>query len=300
MKKVLLSTILGFLLMMSPVFALNVSVSVDKTRVLLGESFTLTGKITHDNGLEAIFDYRAAVVAPKGIIICDSNKTKTKADGTFQLVCQTPTKEKANSLGIPASLERSVISLRTGVAVRDPEKNVTIKRHTSAVLAVNPDKFKARVNELASHISNFVRSTNAIISECDKLIERSERFNVTTVSERCQAIKDKVNALVADANNISGQAKQLSENINASDLEDFKAGLSIIKDDMKSLRDNLKDMRDRIKEIRWENLKEVKREVRQSIKETRQEIKEEIKSKREDLRERIKQVRSKTEREVSR
>ncbi|MBI4010030.1 MAG: hypothetical protein HY361_02440 [Candidatus Aenigmarchaeota archaeon] len=302
MKLIPIAAILAFLLLVSNVFALNITVSVDKHKVLLGESFTLSGKITNDDGTAGVFDYRAAVVAPKRVIICDSNKTQTGSDGSFSLVCKTPTKEEADSLGIPAALNRAVIPLKAGVAVLDSAKNETVKRHTRAVLAVNPDKFKARVDAIISDTDNFSKKAEKILAECDKLIERAQRFNVTDVSDRCQALKDKLDGILQDIQNISAQAAQLRDNINAGNLDDFKDGLSIIKDDLKELRNEIKSISERIRSIRWEALKEVreqvreiKKEVRGEIKETREETRKEIESKREDLKERIKQMRDRTE-----
>ena len=287
MKLIPITAIITFLLLVSNVFAINITVSVDKHKVLLGESFILSGNITNDDGTSGVFDYRAAVVAPKRVIICDSNKTQTGSDGRFSLVCKTPTKEEADSLGIPAALNRAVIPLKAGVAVHDPVKNETVKRHTRAVLAVNSDKFKARANAIISDTYNFSKQAEKILAECDKVIEKAQRFNVTDVSDKCQALKDKLDGIIQDIQNISAQAVQLRDNISAGNLDDFKDGLSIIKDDLKELRNEIKSIRESIKSIRWEALKEVKGQIK--------EIKKEIKSKQKDLKERIKQMKNITE-----
>ncbi len=318
MRAFLFSTIISLLLFVSSVSALNVTVSVDKTRVLLGENFTLSGKVTTDAGLPTVFTYRAAVVAPKKIIICDSNKTTTKPDGTFSLVCKVPTLEQAISLGIPAASDRSVIPLRAGVVVHDTSTNQTAKKHAKLVLALNPDKFKVRAGAIFSDVDNFIKKAGVILSECDKLIERAQRFNVTSVADRCEALKEKVNGIIEDARTIADQASKLRDDITAADIEDFKDGLSVIKDDLKDLRGEIKEVKDSIKEIRWETLKEVgevrkevrkeareekketAKEIREETKEKREEINEEVKSKREELKERIKKVREKSEREESR
>ncbi len=318
MKVQLFAAILGFLLIISPAFALNITLSTDKEKLFLGETFTMKGKIAFDDGNSGTFDYRAAVVAPKRVIICDSNKTKTAADGTFTLVCKTPTKEEAVALGIPAASDRAIIPLRPGVAVFDSAKNETVKKHGRAVLAINPDKYKARFNGIFSDIDNFIKKSDSIVSECNKISERAQKFNVTSIVDKCQTLKDKLSSLIQDAQNISAQALELSKNLNATNLEDFKYGLSIIKDDMKEFRNEIKDLREQVKAIRWETLKEVRevkreagkeireekkeerKEIKESANETRKEIKEEIKSKREELKERIKKIRDKTESEGSR
>jgi len=238
--------------------ALNITLSVDKTKLFLGENFTLSGKITFMNGTAGVFDYRAAVVAPKRVIICDTNRTQTAADGMFTLFCQVPTVDQANALGIPASRDRSVIPLKPGVAVLVPGTNQTIKKHTREVLAINPDKFRSQLNAVANDIDNFANRASVIVTECDKIIERAQRFNVTSVADKCAEIKARVNDLIANAHNLSAQARQLRDNLNATSVRDFRDGLAVIKDDMKDLRDALKDLKEVINNIRWEVLREVR------------------------------------------
>lgn len=282
--------ILSLFLLISPAFALNISISTDKTRIFYGDAFVLSGRITFDNGSTDVFDYRAAVVAPGKIIICDSNKTRTASDGLFSLRCNVPSLNESISLGIPAAATRAVIPLRAGIAVLDTAKATIVKKHAKAVLAVNKDKFAARVDALAADIDKFINKTGVILTECDKLMERAQKFNLTNVSESCQTIKDKTNAIIANAMNISAEAKKLKDNIDAVDLKDFRDGLSIVKDDMKELRDELKGLRESIKAIKWNLLKEIK-----EIKKEERAMKHEERklAQQEELRKRIENLRSK-------
>lgn len=265
MKAMLFAALVGFLIFITPVFAVNVTVSVGKTKVSLGENFTISGTITYDNGTVGVFDYRAAAVAPKGILICDSGKTQTAADGTFSLLCNVPSKDAINSTGIPAISTRAVIPLKAGVAVLDPDKFEVVKKYSENVLVVNNNRFQKHLEEISFSISNFIRSATSISAECDKVIEKAEKFNVTNVLDKCESIKLNVSRIISDVGNISAQAKQLVSDINSTSLDDFKDGLSIIKDDLRGLRSDLDDARKSITSIRWESLKEVKNVVARGI-----------------------------------
>ena len=289
MKAFVFALVLGFLLFITPVFALNISVSADRTKVFYGENFTVSGKITFDNGTAGVFQIRTAVVAPRRVIICDFNKT-TDSDGSFSIVCKAPTGNEAISLGIPAASERFVIPLRPGVSVLDPEKNITMKKHGREVLAINPDKKKQRLDEIMKEIDNFVNKANEIISECDKLQEKALKFNVTSVSVKCEVLKEQTNIVVANAQNISAKAKQLEDDINSTDLEDFKNGLSIVRDDLKDVKEGVKEARDLVRPIKWETLREIRNETMKEIKEIKNETKNEIKEIRNETQEHIKEI----------
>ncbi len=277
MSKLFLVSVLSFLVLVSPALALNITLSTDKVKVLMGENVTLTGKITFDNGTATSFQYRAAVVAPKRIIICDSNKTTTASDGTFTLSCKIPTAQEAVNLGIPASDRRSVIPYVSGVAVKDPVQNQTVKKHARAIIAVNPDKFNRELDGIVQKLSEFTNHSKAFVPECDTIAEKAARFNLTGIMTRCLEIQQKINDLITNATALSDQAKQLKGSINATSLEDFRDSLKTLHDDMKDLRDELKDIKDAIKSIRWETLKEVKKtitDIKHDIEKKREEVKE--------------------------
>lgn len=284
MRPLLFVGVLSFLVLVTPALALNITLSTDKTKVLMGENVTLTGKITFDNGTTAPFQYRAAIVAPKRVIICDSNKTTTASDGTFTLNCKIPTAQEAANLGIPTSDRRSVIPYVPGVAVKDPVANETVKKHARAIIAVNPDKFNTELDKIIRSIDEFTNHSKRFVPECDAVAEKATRFNVTNVVTRCLEIQQKINDLIANATAISDQAKELKGSINATSIEDFKELLKALRDNQKDFRDELKDIKDVIKSVQWEKLKEVRKTVteikqeiekkREEINKTRQEIKE--------------------------
>ncbi len=291
MKAMLFAALAGFLIFITPVFAMNVTVSVDKTKVSLGENFTISGKITYDNGTAGAFDYRAAAVAPKGILVCDSGKTKTAADGTFSFTCNVPSKDKINSTGIPAISTRAVIPIRAGVAVLDPDKFEVVKKYSENVLVVNGNKFQKHLGEISSSIDNFIKLANSISAECDKVIERAEKFNVTSVLNKCEFVKANVSRIISDAGNISEQAKQLVSDVGSVSLDDFKDGLSIIKDDLKFLRSDLDEVRKGITAVRWESLKEVKDVVARKVSEVKNAT-DAIKSEVEDVKEAVREAKT--------
>lgn len=275
MRQVLIVAVLSFLVLVSPAFALNITLSTDKTKVLMGENITLTGKITFDNGTAASFQYRAAVVAPKGIIICDTNKTMTASDGIFSLKCQIPTADQANALGIPAALTRSVIPYKAGVAVKDVEKNQTVKKHAKEIIAVNPDKLAKELDTIIQRIDDFTNHSKRFLPECDAIAEKAARYNLTDITTRCLEIQAKINGMIANATAVSDKAKQLKANLNATSIEDFRESLKGLKESQKDLRDELKDIKDSIKSVRWEKVKEIKKtttEIRQGIEKRRAEI----------------------------
>ncbi|MBI2084728.1 MAG: hypothetical protein HYT70_03920 [Candidatus Aenigmarchaeota archaeon] len=293
MKKFLIG-LLSFLLLVSPALALNISVSVDKNKVFMGDEITLTGKITFDNGTSSAFDYRAAVVAPKRIVVCDSNKTKTASDGTFSLKCKLPTAQEAASLGIPASDSRAVIPYVAGVAVKDPATNATVKKHARAILAVNQDKFSTELNGVSKSLDEFMTHAQNFVPECDQVAEKAARYNVTDVETQCLEIQQKVKDLITDAASLSEQAQQLESNISSSGIESFREALKTLRDDLKDLRNEIKDIKETIKSIKWEARKEVRKsqeELRNEIEEKRTEIKQQRMEIR-DLRNRTRGVQS--------
>ncbi len=280
MKSLFLIGVLSFLILITPALALNITLSTDKTKVFMGENVTLTGKITFDNGTTTAFQYRAAIVAPKRVIICDSNKTTTASDGTFTLNCKIPTAQEATNLGIPASDRRSVIPYVPGVAVKDSDKNETVKRHAPAIVAVNQEKLNRELDSIINSLDNFINQSNRFLPECDAIAEKATRFNITNVTTRCLEIQQKINDLITDATSLSDQAKQLKIN-GTLNITEFKDEIKTLKDSMKDLRDDLKDVKDMIKSIKWDRLKEVRKTVT--------EIKEQVEKKREE----IKEIRSK-------
>ncbi|MBI2543077.1 MAG: hypothetical protein HYW24_02745 [Candidatus Aenigmarchaeota archaeon] len=275
--RALLVGILSFLILVSPALALNITVSVDKYKVMMDENVTLSGTITFDNGSATKFEYRTAIVAPKRVIVCDSNRTMTASDGTFNLTCKIPTAEEANSLGIPAASTRSAIPYVAGVAVKDPVKNETVKKHARAVIAVNSEKLNRQFDRIITDIDNFVTQSRRFLPECDAVAENATRFNVTAVTTRCLEVQQKINDLILNSTELSNQARQLKDNISATSLEDFRNSLKTLADSQKDLRGELKDIKDTIKSVKWETLKEVRKsasEIKQDIEKKREEIKE--------------------------
>ncbi|MBI2547367.1 MAG: hypothetical protein HYW23_02885 [Candidatus Aenigmarchaeota archaeon] len=275
MRKIFIIGLLSFLLIISPAFALNITVSTDKTKVFMGDTVTLTGKIAFDNGTTTSFQYRAAFVAPKGIIVCDSNKTTTPSDGTFTLQCKLPTATNASSLGIPASDSRSVIPYVAGVAVKNPDTNQTIKKHAKEVLAVNPDKFGKELDKIAKDVDEFANNSKRFAPECDSIAEKAAKFNLTNITTQCLEIQQKLNDMLSNATNISSRAMQLKGGLNATSLQDFRELLKSMKDSQKDLRDELKNVKENIQSVRWDTLKEIKKstqEIRQDIQKEREEI----------------------------
>ncbi len=275
MRLLLLIGALSFLVFITPAFALNITLSLDKTKVFMGDNITLAGKIAFDNGTATKFDYRAAVVAPKRVIVCDTNKTTTTSDGSFTLKCKIPTAQEATSLWIPASERRSVIPYVAGVAVKDPEKNETVKKHAQTIIALNKDKLDKELDAIVRDLDNFVNHSQRFIPECDAIAEKATRFNVTIVTTKCLQVQQRINDLIANATAISDQAKQIKANVTS--IEELRDSLKILKESLKDMRDELKDVKDAIKSVRWETLREVKKsvtEIKQEVEKKREEIKE--------------------------
>ncbi|TAL46739.1 hypothetical protein EPN87_04510 [archaeon] len=250
--KLLVVAAFSFLLLLSPAFALNITVSADKAKVMYGENFTLSGAITYDNGTAGQFDYRAAVVAPKGIIVCDSKKTTTAADGTFSLTCSVPTSAQAAALGIPAVATRAVMPLRAGVTVLDPTNFTIVKKYAGNVLAINQDKLKTQLSTLANDMNAFVGNANAISAQCNSIISKAQARNLTLVANKCQSIKDKVASVVSSAKNITAEAREAEGKIGSANIEGLRDRLSTIRENMKGLIEDVKDAREEIKSAKWE------------------------------------------------
>ena len=277
MRKVLVIAIISFLILVQTAFALNVTVSVDKTRVFMGDNVTLTGKITLDDGSTKSFEYRAAFVGPKRVIICDTNKTMTASDGTFTLKCKIPTAQEANNSGIPAALTRAVVPYKAGVTVNDTSINGTVKRYAKTIIAVNPEKFNNQLNEIIQRLDTFVNNSRIFAPECNRIAETAARFNLTNITMRCLEIQQKIDDLNTNITAISDQARQLKNNINATDFESFRDSLNTLKSTLKDLRDELKDIKDAIRAVRWDTVKEVKSsisDIRKDIEEKRGEIRD--------------------------
>lgn len=294
MKKLLLVGILAALLVVPSAFALNITVSSNKERVLYGENFTISGKIMNDNGTTGVFSYRAAVVAPKKILVCDSGNATTDSTGSFSVSCHAPTLQEAQTLGIPAVSERAVVPLRPGVAVYLNETNTSVKKHGKEILSINPEKFKKTLDLVSRDLDKFVDSLNKTASMCDKISERAIKFNITNIADMCDSLKSNITSVMLQAENISAQAKQLKENVNSTDLKDFRAELSILKDSIKDLRNQMKSVKDSIKSVRWDTLKEVKN----AKDERRNQSIQKIKDSQEELREKVKERRNKEENET--
>lgn len=276
MKSLFWVGVLSFLVLISPALALNITLSVDKTKVFMGDNITMTGKVAFDNGTSAAFQYRAAVVAPKGIIVCDSNKTTTASDGSFTLNCKIPTVQEATSLGIPASERRSVIPYVAGVAVKDPVENQTVKRHARAIIAISQDKFNKELDGIIKTLDEFTNHSKRFVPECDAIAEKATRFNLTDITTKCLEIQQDINDLINNATALSEQARQLKNNATMTNVEEFRDSIKILRDNMKDLRDDLKNIKENIGSIKWEKLKEVRKsaeEIRDQIQEKREEIK---------------------------
>ncbi|GEM_PF-4680848 len=297
MKKLLLVGILSALLIVPSVFALNITVSSDKERVLYGENFTISGKIMNNNGTAGVFSYRAAVVTPKKILVCDSGNVTTDSTGSFSLSCHAPTLQETQTLGIPGVSDRAVVPLRPGVAVYINETNTSVKKHGKEILSINPEKFKKELDKISKDLDKFVDSLNKTSSMCDKISERAIKFNITNIADKCDSLKSNTTSVMLQIENISAQAKQLKENINSTDLKDFRAELSILKDDIKDLRDQMKSVKDSVKSVRWDTLKEVKNAKDERRNQTIQKMKDKQEEMKE-LREKVKERRNREDNET--
>jgi archaellum component FlaC len=280
MKKTFLLGLLGILsllVVVSPAFALNITVSVDKTRVFMGDNITMSGKIMFDNGTTTEFQYRAAVVAPRRIIVCDSNKTSTASDGTFTLNCMIPTAADAEKLGIPASLTRAAIPYVAGVAVKNPDTNSTVKKYAKLIIAINQEKYGKELDNIIFSLNNFINQSSRFIPECDKIEETAAKYNVTNITTECIEIQEKINELIANATALSNQAQQLKANITAINIEDFRDSFKALQDSLKDLRSEVNNIKKDINSVKWDTLKEIRKnitDIRQDIKNERFRISE--------------------------
>ncbi|MBI4015205.1 MAG: hypothetical protein HY362_00585 [Candidatus Aenigmarchaeota archaeon] len=241
--------------------ALNITVSSSSHKVFMGDTVTISGKIFTDEGATGIFEYRAAVVGPKRVIVCDSNKTTTFADGTFSLVCKLPTAEEAVALGIPAASTRSVIPYIAGVAVKDTGKNETVKKHTKAILAVNKDRFSKQLDTMIRHMDQYIAHMNTVSQKCTDIAERAERFGLVNISEGCLRIQERTSIITGNMTAIENQAKQLKDNLNATDFPGFVDSLEGMKGYMGNLTSEMKGFGGMMMKVRWEGLKEIKKSV---------------------------------------
>jgi len=294
--------LLGFLatlvLSSAAVLAIEVDASVDKRIVTPGGTLTVTATVTDDDGNPGSFDYRIAVIAPgqrhggERIIVCDSEKQSTNGASNVTFACSIPTLEGLQELGVKNAAERTVIPLKGGIAVIDPETNETEKEHGKALI-VNTDKFKASYENALERLDGFIAKAQEAIAKCENITARAEEAGAEGVIERCASFTEKMQEKIDDAVDSQERINNALDNLGnltSFDFDDLKGKLMNFRDGAGDFKIDLKDLRDFVGKARADLERRVAKEIVDAAKERAKEIRESMKEKRGLLDEKLREV----------
>jgi hypothetical protein len=285
-------------LMSSAVFAAQIDVEIDQKVVAPGDTITVTGVITGDDGNAGEFDYRVAAVVPgqrnggERIIVCDSER-QTTADGAVSFECQIPTLEELEELGVVSASDRSVIPLRGGIVTMDPTTGEVTKKHGRALI-VNTENFLEKFEAALERLDGFIEHAEEAMAKCDEITARAEEAGAENVIKRCAKFQEKMQEQIDTASNTKKRIQNAIDNL--SDLEDFS--FDGLKDSFVKFKHHSEDFKIEVREIRdvvhdnREDLnKRIAKEIADKAKDRADELRNQIKE-REDAAEKLRDVRA--------
>lgn len=259
MKQISGILLFGFVLVLgsSAASAVDIDLSVDHRAVLSGNTLSISGQVKSDSGSSGIFDYRAAVVAPprgdNRSVVCDSGIQQTDTSGNFSFSCEIPSVEGFVSLGVDNADVRAVIPLIAGVVVNDTDTNST-KRVQRTVLFVNKEKIIAKLEAASERLDNFINKSLETIERCDSISERAAQSNLTSVIDRCDVLKERLEASIERATNTQSKINEFIQKLTDStvdgdDLNEILGMFHTFSGNQAAIREHVTDLGRRLADL---------------------------------------------------
>lgn len=305
MVRVQSTALIGFLVTLvlasTAVLAVNVTTSIDKNAVAPGGTLTVSGTITSDDGSPGNFDYRIAMVAPgksdggDRIIICDSKKQSTNGTSNVSLSCQIPTIEGLQQLGVENAANRFVIPLKGGIAVIDPAKNETVKKHVKSMI-VNTEKLQTRLDNALDSLNAFIKRAEELGARCDNITAKAEEAGADNVVTRCANFQSKLNNQIERAANAKEKINDIIGRLNATSLLNFdnlKTSLTGFGEGAKNFKIETKDLREFVEKAKADLEKKVAKEIADRTKAKAAELRENFMKEKLKIQDRLKEIEKK-------
>lgn len=282
---------------------ISINMQLDKRIVPAGGNLSLSGSITYENGTSGNFDYRIAVVAPgrkdggDRIIVCDSAKKSTNGTANVSFLCQVPTIEGLQQMGIENAAERSVIPLKGGIAVLDTSTNKTAKKHGEALI-VNSDKIRAKLESASDRLDAFINKSEELGSRCDNITARAAEAGAQNVVERCadfqMKLQNKIDSAVQAKDRINDALGSLG-NLTSFNFRDLKDRLLNFGDGVKDFKIETGGLKDFVEKAKTDLEKKVSKEISNRTKERAAELREKIVKEKVKIEEKIKEIKKKVD-----
>jgi hypothetical protein len=307
MRNTQLVALTGFLatlvLTSTSVLAVEINVSIDKHVVKPGDSITVSGTITDDNGNPGVFNYRATAIVAKHnnggdrVIICDSGKQTTASDGAVSFECKIPTISELASMGVENAAERAVIPIKGGISAIDPETNESKKKHDKALI-LNTEKFEQKFKNALDRLDSFIAHAQELIARCDNITARAEEAGAERVIERCANFQEKmqkqIDKALAAQERINNAIKNL-DSLNITEFENLGRGLVNFKDGTRDFKVEVKDIREFIEKSKADLERKVAKEIADRAREKAKEIRKSALEERKILEEKVREIRKEIE-----
>ncbi len=282
----------------SAALALKVDATVDKNVVTFGDTIKVTGSITDDEGNPGAYDYRvAAIVAGKSdggerVIICDSGRQTSGADGAVSFECEIPTLEEMQSLGVENAGDRFAIPLKGGIAAWDPATNESDKDSGKAVI-VNKDHVQTKLEAALERIDAFIAKAEEGMARCDNITARAEEAGAEKVIERCGEFQKKMQENIEKALMAQERIQSALGNLENStyDFDELKESFHGFSEGSKAFRGEVKEVRDFVDKARADLERKVAKEIKEAAMERAKEIRKSALEKEKALKDRLKDLR---------
>lgn len=283
----------------SVALAAQIDVSIDKRTVSPGGTITVTGTITSDDGEAGEFTYRVVAVAPgqrhggEKVIVCDSGRQTTGADGAVSFECNIPTIAELEELGVENAADRSVIPIKGGIVARDSATNETAKKSGKALI-INTDKFKEKFEAALERLDAFIGHAQDVIAKCENITARAEESGLTDTVERCGSVQEKMQEKIDDA--LAAQERIDNAISNIDDLGNFsfdrlKDSLVNFRRGGEDFRVDVRDLRRHVVDVKVDLERRAAREIADIAKDRAQEIRDRLREEQRQLEDRLKDLR---------
>ncbi len=188
--------VIAVMFLVSPAFAATATVEADRSRANPGDVVTVTGRISDIAANSSVFDYRGACVAPSRVVIYDTGRVQTGADGSFSFSCAIPSLENLSASGVPAVSARSVIPIVVGVAYND---SGSMKKAHGVVFVVNTVKLNEKLSKIEEQVKKTLSRMDGFAARVDSLLQRANKSGGARAVEDLQWLK----AHIGDIRNTS-------------------------------------------------------------------------------------------------
>jgi len=285
----------------SAVLAVNVNVEVDKRIVAPGDSITISGMATDEDGNPGVYDYRASAIVPKHrnggerIVICDSGKQTTAEDGKVSFECKIPTIEELEALGVENAAERQVIPVKGGIAVRDLEDNKSKRFHGKALI-VNTDKLKEKLEASLEKLDAFISRAEQAMERCDNITARAEEAGAEHVIERCGQFQERLQESIEKAMSAKERINSAIDNmgnLSSFDFDNLGGVLHEFREGSGRFKFEVSDIRGFLEKTRGDLEKRVASEVREKAIQRANEIRENALERKAEMEKRIMELEGK-------